>query len=390
MKRHPWSVYQFESIRSFKQMSFNGSFLPLKSPMATSKIVLSIILLLWRYVNADVCDGFFKMPNSMLKGHVIETITATEKDCRAICRRNSACNSINYIRKTSQCELNSDTHFAFPEHFIPGRAPDAYYAIVKPVTKCSNMFCSSGMTCKMREGGKTYKCEDLNECETSDPCHVNATCTNTVGSYECLCKPGFNGDGFTCSGKVFLNSSSILMNASSLTLNYTRDLHTFLAPVLSSPTSSWRRCWHASSDGWAASKFRFLCEDKGPTVTIVEVGQYVFGGYADKPWTGCNCRVSSSKAFLFTLYNTQGYKPDKMLLKSTPDTSAIGDFSSAGPDFGRGSDLVIANNANSNRLSYTFPHSYHLPSGCTLNTCLAGSGSLYFTPSDVEVFYEVP
>ncbi|EDO31095.1 predicted protein [Nematostella vectensis] len=189
---------------------------------------------------------------------------------------------------------------------------------------------------------------------------------------------------------VFLNSSSILMNASSLTLNYTRDLHTFLAPVLSSPTSSWRRCWHASSDGWAASKFRFLCEDKGPTVTIVEVGQYVFGGYADKPWTGCNCRVSSSKAFLFTLYNTQGYKPDKMLLKSTPDTSAIGDFSSAGPDFGRGSDLVIANNANSNRLSYTFPHSYHLPSGCTLNTCLAGSGSLYFTPSDVEVFYEVP
>ncbi|XP_048584087.1 sushi, von Willebrand factor type A, EGF and pentraxin domain-containing protein 1 [Nematostella vectensis] len=181
--------------------------LPLKSPMATSKIILSIILLLWRYVNADVCDGFFKMPNSMLKGHVIETITATEKDCRAICRRNSACNSINFIRKTSQCELNSDTHFAFPEHFIPGRAPGAYYAIVKPVTKCSNMFCSSGMTCKMREGGETYKCEDLNECETSNPCHVNATCTNTMGSYECLCKPGFNGDGFTCSDKVACSSS---------------------------------------------------------------------------------------------------------------------------------------------------------------------------------------
>ncbi|XP_048583740.1 uncharacterized protein LOC5505729 [Nematostella vectensis] len=127
--------------------------------MATSKIMLSIILLLSRYINADVCDGFFKMTNSLLKGHVIETITATEKDCRVICSSNSACYSINYIRETSQCQLNGDTHFAFPGHFIPGAAPGAYYAIVKPVTKCSNMFCSSGMTCKMREGGKTYKCE---------------------------------------------------------------------------------------------------------------------------------------------------------------------------------------------------------------------------------------
>ncbi|EDO44283.1 predicted protein [Nematostella vectensis] len=127
--------------------------------MDTSQIMLSIILLLWRYVNADVCERFFEMPNSILQGHVIKTITTTEKDCRVICKRNSACYSINYIRKRSQCVLNSDTHFGFPEHFISGSAPGAYYATLKPVTSCSNMFCSSGMACKMREDGKTHKCE---------------------------------------------------------------------------------------------------------------------------------------------------------------------------------------------------------------------------------------
>ncbi|EDO28162.1 predicted protein [Nematostella vectensis] len=42
---------------------------------------------------------------------------------------------------------------------------------------------------------------DVNECDTSNPCHVNATCTNTVGSYECSCKPGLVGDGLKCAGK---------------------------------------------------------------------------------------------------------------------------------------------------------------------------------------------
>ncbi|XP_001638568.2 uncharacterized protein LOC5518618 isoform X1 [Nematostella vectensis] len=114
-------------------------------------------LLLWRLTNANDCDGFFKMPNSVLQGHVIETITTTEKDCRAICRRNSACYSINF-RKKSQCDLNSETHFAFPGHFNPGGASDTYYAVVKPVTRCSSMLCSSVMVCKMRKGGKAYKC----------------------------------------------------------------------------------------------------------------------------------------------------------------------------------------------------------------------------------------
>ena len=40
---------------------------------------------------------------------------------------------------------------------------------------------------------------DIDEC-SSNPCHANATCNNTMGSYVCACDPGYSGDGFNCTG----------------------------------------------------------------------------------------------------------------------------------------------------------------------------------------------
>ncbi len=41
---------------------------------------------------------------------------------------------------------------------------------------------------------------EINECSPVSPCHVNATCNNTEGSYICTCDTGYSGDGFTCDG----------------------------------------------------------------------------------------------------------------------------------------------------------------------------------------------
>ena len=45
---------------------------------------------------------------------------------------------------------------------------------------------------------------DINECNIDSPCHANATCNNTEGSYICECNIGFTGDGFTCDG-IYVN-----------------------------------------------------------------------------------------------------------------------------------------------------------------------------------------
>ena len=54
--------------------------------------------------------------------------------------------------------------------------------------------------------------------------------------------------------------------------------------VNSSVRSRFVRCWHAKQDGWAASTFHGNCDDKGPTVTIIQVGSFIFGGYSDVSW----------------------------------------------------------------------------------------------------------
>ena len=51
-------------------------------------------------------------------------------------------------------------------------------------------------------GDCIYVGTDIDECtEELDLCDSNANCTNTVGSYTCMCNPGYSGDGIVCSSK---------------------------------------------------------------------------------------------------------------------------------------------------------------------------------------------
>ena len=44
-------------------------------------------------------------------------------------------------------------------------------------------------------------CLDVDECATAkSDCHEHAKCTNLDGGHNCSYKPGFTGDGKSCSG----------------------------------------------------------------------------------------------------------------------------------------------------------------------------------------------
>ena len=54
---------------------------------------------------------------------------------------------------------------------------------------------------------------DINECVVgTDYCHINAICTNTVGSFYCTCQPGYTGNGITCACKVELQDQFIVLS----------------------------------------------------------------------------------------------------------------------------------------------------------------------------------
>uniref|UniRef100_A0A8C2IXB8 Nidogen 2a (osteonidogen) n=1 Tax=Cyprinus carpio TaxID=7962 RepID=A0A8C2IXB8_CYPCA len=40
-------------------------------------------------------------------------------------------------------------------------------------------------------------CADVDECR-DQPCHTQALCSNSLGSFHCQCQPGYHGDGFQC------------------------------------------------------------------------------------------------------------------------------------------------------------------------------------------------
>lgn len=101
--------------------------------------------------------------------------------------------------------------------------------------------------------------------------------------------------------------------------------------------------------------------------------------------------VSSSKSFIYSLYNINGYAPVKLQIKSGRTSYAIYGCSNDGPSFGNGHDIHISNNAASNRNSYTYcGYAYPLPPGysSSYSSCTFYAGSYKFTPTDVEVFYE--
>lgn len=67
---------------------------------------------------------------------------------------------------------------------------------------CSNTVGS--FTCKCQSGfrGNGVECIDINECwkPSDNNCKEREVCLNLIGGYECSCKTGFRREGDECQG----------------------------------------------------------------------------------------------------------------------------------------------------------------------------------------------
>ena len=64
---------------------------------------------------------------------------------------------------------------------------------------------------------------------------------------------------------------------------YHKKLAEYLQPVQVSG-KQWLRCFKASDHQYNGTAFHAACDNKGPTVTLLQAGDNVSGGYADKSW----------------------------------------------------------------------------------------------------------
>ncbi|XP_068760850.1 uncharacterized protein [Montipora capricornis] len=221
--------------------------------------------------------------------------------------------------------------------------------------------------------------------------------TSDTGNYLCVATSAQIFDVETSTYVEVQDEGFIISSIVGNNQQYLAALNTWLTPIMPRGSHKWKRCYKASNHGWASTTFHQQCDNKGPTVTIVQVGEYVFGGYTGISWGSFSCSYRyDATAFLFSLRNKPGWAPTKL-----PQTGRYGsnrysiyDCNRHGPTFGGGHDIRISNLASSGTSSYSnLGHTYSPPAGHAYASTFARTflaGTYNFRPTEVEVFYLTP
>ena len=150
--------------------------------------------------------------------------------------------------------------------------------------------------------------------------------------------------------------------------------------------SSLKLLYRGSRDGFEAKKFHEKCDKKGPTLMIVEnTTGNKFGGYASVSWTSDGGDIRSKESFSSFLFSID--KKEKLPYNPASDLRSLYHLSTVGPCFGNASALLIADNCNINRFSFS-------SDGCNSYQKLKDegyvSGTYYLEVKEIEVYSVVP
>lgn len=179
--------------------------------------------------------------------------------------------------------------------------------------------------------------------------------------------------------ELIMEKSSLFSGGTLLTPNHKFKITEWL------PSKKFTLIYKASSDGFASDNFHHNCDDKGPTLTVIQAQEgHLFGGYTSQSWVG-NGWKTDQNAFLYTLSNPHNIPPTRFPLKPIEAPHAIMCYNFYLVVFGVGHDLQLSSNSNEPPCNnwINFPGSYVDVTGKGKETF---TGSTSFTTSEVEVF----
>ena len=154
--------------------------------------------------------------------------------------------------------------------------------------------------------------------------------------------------------------------------------------------NEWTLLYRASRDGFDSRSFHMKCDNFTSTLTLIKANgtNYIFGGYARKQW--CNdlksAYIADANAFLFSLVNEDD---EPILMDTSDETTSLTSYYKYGPTFGAGNDLLVYNESNTKRasysnLGYTYKHPKYPYKSTQAKHFLAGS--FLFSVAEIEVF----
>ena len=102
-----------------------------------------------------------------------------------------------------------------------------------------------------------------------------------------------------------------------------------------------KRLYRATVNGFSAAKFHALCDNKGPTLTLIRtIAGHIFGGFTTISWDSSASYKNDTHSFLFSVD-----KQIKFPIVKNYE-SAIYCSSVYGPIFGIGNDLRVSDDSN--------------------------------------------
>jgi len=146
-----------------------------------------------------------------------------------------------------------------------------------------------------------------------------------------------------------------------------------------------------SRDGFTAAAFHRLCDNRGPSVVVIQsTNGNIFGGYTPLPWKSDEKAYNdaSNSSFIFILRNHTNIKPCKM--RQRQGNYAIYCNSTYGPTLGNAHDIYISDNCSTIGTSYCNPgFGFHAPSPYVYrkaDTKALMAGTRNFKVKEIEVY----
>jgi len=132
--------------------------------------------------------------------------------------------------------------------------------------------------------------------------------------------------------------------------------------------------YRATRDGFNPQQFHTLCDNKGPTITLVRDDKgRCFGGYTSLSWQSEFMWKNDDTAFMFS------FNRNKKIMTKNPSKSIYHNPGN-GPTFGEGHDLLLLSGGNNNKTTgSTF-------SDDNLNITGDFHTSAWFKPQEIEVW----
>jgi hypothetical protein len=189
-------------------------------------------------------------------------------------------------------------------------------------------------------------------------------------------------------GLIHLNQFSNVNSFKSQILEGEKQLVEMINLCEFSPNDKFTLLYRGSRDGFGSNDFHSKCDGHANTLTILKAKQtsFIFGGFTTVGWDSSSGDKSDPNAFIFSLTDNT---PLKMKIDPKSHQYAIRCDSRYGPTFGCGSDIHIANNANTTMNSYsnlgiTYRHPQYAYGTNEAKTFLAGSNR--FQLDEIEVY----